>query len=155
MDLALRELKKLKAIVDAPNADQYRVGATPASAVLKLAAYGLEGEVLVAEGNLTEAIEAFSAGVDIEDQNNYTEPPDWAQPMRHYLGSALLKAGKPEEAEIVYRRDLKWNQNNGWSLFGLHKALIAQNKKEEASQIYNLWQEAWTEADIILTASHK
>ncbi len=155
MDLALRELKKLKAIVDAPNADQYRVGATPASAVLKLAAYGLEGEVLVAEGNLTGAIEAFSAGVDTEDQNNYTEPPDWAQPMRHYLGSALLKAGKPEEAEIVYRRDLKWNQNNGWSLFGLHKALIAQNKKEEASQTYNLWQEAWTEADIILTASHK
>ena len=155
MDLALRELKKLKAIVDAPNADQYRVGATPASAVLKLAAYGLEGEVLVAEGNLTGAIEAFSAGVDIEDQNNYTEPPDWAQPMRHYLGSALLKAGKPEEAEIVYRRDLKWNQNNGWSLFGLHKALIAQNKKDEASQVYNQWQEAWTEADIILTASHK
>ena len=72
-----------------------------------------------------------------------------------YLGSALLKAGKPEEAEVVYRRDLKWNQNNGWSLFGLHKALIAQNKKEEASQTYNLWQEAWTEADIILTASHK
>ena len=155
MDLALKELEKLKAIVDAPNADQYRVGATPASAVLKLAAYGLEGEVLVAEGNLSGAIEAFSAGVDIEDQNNYTEPPDWAQPMRHYLGSALLKAGKPEEAEIVYRRDLKWNQNNGWSLFGLHKALIAQNKKEEASQTYNLWQEAWTEADIILTASHK
>ena len=155
MDLALKELEKLKAIVDAPNADQYRVGATPASAVLKLAAYGLEGEVLVAEGNLSGAIEAFSAGVDIEDQNNYTEPPDWAQPMRHYLGSALLKAGKPEEAEVVYKRDLKWNQNNGWSLFGLHKALIAQNKKEEASQIYNLWQEAWTEADIILTASHK
>ena len=154
-DLALRELKKLKAIAEAPNADQYRVGATPASAVLKLAAYGLQGEVLLAEDNLSGAIEAFSEGVDIEDQNNYTEPPDWAQPMRHYLGSALLKAGKPEEAEVVYKRDLKWNQNNGWSLFGLHKALIAQNKKEEASQIYNLWQEAWTEADIILTASHK
>ena len=109
----------------------------------------------MAEGNLTGAIKAFTAGIAIEDENNYTEPPDWAQPMRHYLGSALLKAGQPKEAEVVYRRDLKWNQNNGWSLFGLHKALIAQNKKEEASQIYNLWQEAWTEADIILTASHK
>ena len=155
MDLAVKELKKLKAIAEAPNADQYRVGATPASAVLKLAAYGLEGEVLMAEGNLTEAIEAFTAGVAIEDENNYTEPPDWAQPMRHYLGSALLKAGQPEEAEVVYRRDLKWNQNNGWSLFGLHKALTAQNKKDEARQVYNQWQEAWNEADIILTASHK
>ena len=155
MDLAVKELKKLKAIAEAPNADQYRVGATPASAVLKLAAYGLEGEVLMAEGNLTEAIEAFTAGVAIEDENNYTEPPDWAQPMRHYLGSALLKAGQPEEAEVVYRRDLKWNQNNGWSLFGLYKALTAQNKKDEARQVYNQWQEAWNEADIILTASHK
>jgi len=155
MDLAVTELKKLKAIAEAPNANQYRVGATPASAVLKLAAYGLEGEVLMAEGNLTGAIEAFTAGVAIEDENNYTEPPDWAQPMRHYLGSALLKAGQPEEAEVVYRRDLKWNQNNGWSLFGLHKALTAQNKKDEASQVYNQWQEAWNEADIILTASHK
>jgi len=153
--LAVNELKKLKAIAEAPNANQYRVGATPASAVLKLAAYGLEGEVLMAEGNLTGAIKAFSAGVAIEDENNYTEPPDWAQPMRHYLGSALLKAGQPEEAEDVYRRDLKWNQNNGWSLFGLHKALTAQNKKDEASQVYNQWQEAWNEADIILTASHK
>ncbi len=155
MDLAVKELKKLKAIAEAPNADQYRVGATPASAVLKLAAYGLEGEVLMAEGNLTEAIEAFTAGVAIEDENNYTEPPDWAQPMRHYLGSALLKASQPEEAEVVYRRDLKWNQNNGWALFGLHKALTAQNKKDEARQVYNQWQEAWNEADIILTASHK
>ena len=155
MDLAVTELKKLKAIAEAPNANQYRVGATPASAVLKLAAYGLEGEVLMAEGNLTGAIEAFTAGVAIEDENNYTEPPDWAQPMRHYLGSALLKASQPEEAEVVYRRDLKWNQNNGWSLFGLHKALTAQNKKDEASQVYNQWQEAWNEADIILTASHK
>ena len=123
--------------------------------MLKLAAYGLEGEVLMAEGNLTGAIKAFTAGIAIEDENNYTEPPDWAQPMRHYLGSALLKAGQPEEAEVVYRRDLKWNQNNGWSLFGLHKALTAQNKKDEARQVYNQWQEAWNEADIILTASHK
>ena len=154
-DLAVTELKKLKAIAEAPNADQYRVGATPASAVLKLAAYGLEGEVLMAEGNLTGAIKAFTAGIAIEDENNYTEPPDWAQPMRHYLGSALLKAAQPEEAEVVYRRDLKWNQNNGWSLFGLYKALTAQNKKDEARQVYNQWQEAWNEADIILTASHK
>ena len=33
-------------------ADEYRVGATPASAVLKLAAFGLEGEVLMAQGDV-------------------------------------------------------------------------------------------------------
>jgi len=154
MDAALQELAKLKTIAEAPNADEYRVGATPASAVLQLAAFGLEGEVLMAQDDLSGAIEAFRAGVAIENQNNYTEPPDWAQPMRHYLGVALLKAGQPEAAEAVYRRDLRWNQNNGWSLFGLHQALAAQNKQSEASQVFNQWQEAWAEADVTLTASH-
>ena len=149
------ELSKLKKIANSPNADQYRVGATPASSVLKVAAYGLEGETHMAKGEYSKAVASFKKGVEIEDLNNYTEPPDWAQPMRHYLGAALLKSNKPEEAEIVYRRDLRWNQNNGWSLFGLYQALSAQNKKDEASQVYNEWQKAWSSADITLTASYK
>ena len=151
---AEKELERLKAIATAPNADEYRVGATPSSAVLKLASYGLEGEFLMASGDLTGAIEAFRAGVAIEDQNNYTEPPDWAQPMRHYLGAALLLAGQAEQAESVYRRDLRWNQNNGWSLFGLGQALIAQDKKREAAEVLEAWQKAWAFADIELSSSH-
>ena len=151
---ALEELAKLKTNAKSPNADNYRVGATPASAVLQLAAFGLEGETLTAQGDLSGAIEAYRAGVAIEDQNNYTEPPDWAQPMRHYLGAALLNADEPDAAEAVYRRDLRWNQNNGWSLFGLHQALAAKNKQSEASQVFKQWQKAWASADITLTASH-
>ena len=154
IDAAFQELVNLKTIAEAPHADKYRVGATPASAVLRLAAFGLEGEVLMAQGDLSGAIEAFRAGVAIEDQNNYTEPPDWAQPMRHYLGAALLKSDQPEAAEVVYRRDLRWNQNNGWSLFGLHQALVAQNKQREASKVFKQWQKAWAAADITLTASN-
>lgn len=154
LSAARNELGKLQTIANAPNADEYRVGATPASAVLKLAAFGLEGEVLMAQGDVQGAIRAFQAGVAIEDQNNYTEPPDWAQPMRHYLGAALLKAAQPAAAEAVYRRDLRWNQNNGWALFGLHQALVAQGKSSEAEQIYGEWQTAWTYADVELTASH-
>ena len=154
IEAANRELAKLKAIAEAPNADEYRVGATPASAVLKLAAFGLEGEVLMASGDLSGSIDAFKSGVEIEDQNNYTEPPDWAQPMRHYLGAALLKAGKPVDAEAVYRRDLRWNQRNGWSLFGLQQALSLQGKQEEANKVRGQWQQAWAYADIGLMASH-
>ena len=154
LSAARNELGKLQTIANAPNADEYRVGATPASAVLKLAAFGLEGEVLMAQGDVQGAIRVFQAGVAIEDQNNYTEPPDWAQPMRHYLGAALLKAAQPAAAEAVYRRDLRWNQNNGWALFGLHQALVAQGKSSEAEQIYGEWQTAWTYADVELTASH-
>ena len=154
MDSAIKELDKLKDLVNSPDANKYRVGATPASAVLRLASFGLEGEVLMAKGDLSGAIKAFSSGVAIEDQNNYTEPPDWAQPMRHYLGAALLKDDQPSKAEAVYRRDLKWNQNNGWSLFGLHQSLIAQNKQKEAHQVYKDWKRAWGKADVELSASY-
>ena len=148
------ELSKLKKIANSPNADQYRVGATPASSVLKVAAYGLEGETHMAKGEYSRAVASFKKGVEIEDLNNYTEPPDWAQPMRHYLGAALLKSNKPEEAEIVYRRDLRWNQNNGWSLFGLYQSLKMQGKASESEEIYKKWTESWKLSDIDIQASH-
>ena len=155
-DLAAAEmaLQQLEGIANAPNADEYRVGATPASAVIKLAALGLKGEVLMAQGDLDGAIDAFRAAIVIEDQNNYTEPPDWAQPMRHYLGAVLLQAERAADAEAVYRRDLRWNQNNGWSLYGLHLALIAQQKTVEADAVYAQWEKAWAMADVTITASH-
>ena len=153
-DSAQTQLDALQSIANAPNADEYRVGATPASAVLKLAAFGLDGELKQALGDFDGAITAFKAGVAIEDLNNYTEPPDWAQPMRHYLGAALLAAGRVEQAEAVYRRDLRWNQNNGWSLFGLQQSLAAQGKNSEARDVGSQYQAAWQDSDVILEASH-
>lgn len=149
------QLDRLRKIADAPGADEYRVGATPASAVLRLCLLGLSGEIFQADGDIIQAIETFEKGVALEDMNNYTEPPDWAQPMRHYLGAALLEAGRAVEAEAVYRRDLRWNQNNGWSLFGLHKALSMQNRQDEASNVRAMYQTAWQHSDIELTRSRK
>ena len=152
--LASKELDKLKSIANSPNADQYRVGATPASSVLKVAAHGLQGELHMAKEEYGQAIGSFTSGVKIEDGNNYTEPPDWAQPMRHYLGAAFLKNAQFEEAEAVYRRDLKWNQNNGWSLYGLYQSLKSQERLEESEEVYKEWITAWKAADIEITASH-
>ena len=153
-DLAKIELDKLNNLANSPNADQYRVGATPASSVLKVAAYGLQGEFFSAHGEHLKAVNSFQKGVNLEDKNNYTEPPDWAQPMRHYLGAALLKSGKFQEAEQTYRRDLKWNQNNGWSLYGLHQSLELQGKEKESEEIYKQWNIAWKASDIKIKASH-
>ncbi len=148
---AKRQLAALREIAESPDADQYRVGATPASAVLVLASLGLEGEVMQAEGNLDGAISAFEEGVALEDLNNYTEPPDWAQPMRHYLGAALMEAERYAEAEAVYSRDLRWNQNNGWSLLGLTQALRAQGKN--ADDVEAEYKKAWQRADIVIHRS--
>ena len=153
-DLAKIELDKLNNLANSPNADQYRVGATPASSVLKVAAYGLQGEFFSAHGEHLKAVNSFQKGVNLEDKNNYTEPPDWAQPMRHYLGAALLKSGKFQEAEQTYRRDLKWNQNNGWSLYGLHQSIELQGKEKESEEIYKQWNIAWKASDIKIKASH-
>ncbi len=147
---ALQELTKLKQIINLPDVDKYRAGATPVSRVLKAAAYGLEGEILLAGGKYSEAIKAFRLAVALEDQNNYTEPPDWPHPMRLYLGSALLAAKKFKEAEKVYRRDLDWNKNNGWSLFGLQQSLQLQGKIEEAETIHKEFLLAWQRADVEL-----
>ena len=151
---ATRELNKLKQIINSPDVDKYRAGATPVSRVLKAAAYGLEGEIFLADSKYPEAIEAFTLAVELEDQNNYTEPPDWPHPMRLYLGSALISAQKFKEAENVYRRDLDWHKNNGWSLFGLHQSLLLQGKTDEAETIYKEFLLAWQQADIKLYDSY-
>ena len=150
---ASQELNKLKQIINLPDVDKYRAGATPVSRVLKAAAYGLEGEIFLAGGKYSEAIDAFTLAVALEDQNNYTEPPDWPHPMRLYLGSALIAAKKFKEAEKVYRRDLDWNKNNGWSLFGLQQSLQLQGKTEEAETIYKEFLLAWQRADVELSDS--
>ena len=151
---ATQELNKLKKIINSPDVDKYRAGATPVSRVLKAAAYGLEGEIFLADSKYPEAIEAFTLAVELEDQNNYTEPPDWPHPMRLYLGSALISAQKFKEAENVYRRDLDWHKNNGWSLFGLHQSLLLQGKTDEAETIYQEFLLAWQQADIKLYDSY-
>ena len=151
---ATQELNKLKQIINSPDVDKYRAGATPVSRVLKAAAYGLEGEIFLADSKYPEAIEAFTLAVELEDQNNYTEPPDWPHPMRLYLGSALISAQKFKEAENVYRRDLDWHKNNGWSLFGLHQSLLLQGKTDEAETIYKEFLLAWQQADIKLYDSY-
>ena len=54
-----------------------------------------------------------------QDTHWFTEPPPWYFPVRQSLGAVLLQAGRPADAEVVYREDLRRNPGNGWSLFGL------------------------------------
>jgi tetratricopeptide (TPR) repeat protein len=65
----------------------------------------------------------------------------------------LLHAGRPAEAEQVYREDLQRNPGNGWSLYGLAQSLKAQNKLPEAREVESRFAKAWAGADVALTAS--
>ena len=150
---AQEALSTLQILQSDPALEQINVAVNSVSTLLKIAALGLEGEIKEAEGDFEGAIVAYKAAVDIEDDLSYLEPPDWAQPMRHYLGAALLQAGRATEAERVYRRDMQWNQNNGWALFGLWKSLEAQGRTEEARAINERFEESWKDADVALSAS--
>jgi predicted Zn-dependent protease len=94
---------------------------------------------------------ALREAVKKEDALAYNEPSDEFFPVRHLLGAALLNAGRPAEAEAVYREDLRRNPENGWALHGLAKALEAQWKKADAEKAR--FKEAWRHADTELTAS--
>jgi hypothetical protein len=69
------------------------------------------------------------------------------------LGAILIEAGLPEEAEVVYWADLRKNPANGYSLFGLKKALEAQGRLDEALAIAARLDVAWADADHELTTS--
>ena len=83
----------------------------------------------------------------------YGEPPRWLQPVRHTLGAVYLKQGRYEDAERVYREDLAQWPGNGWSLFGLTRALEEQGKDEEAATTRAAFDKAWQNADNPLETS--
>ncbi|MCH7839011.1 MAG: tetratricopeptide repeat protein, partial [Planctomycetes bacterium] len=83
------------------------------------------------------------------------EPPQWLQPVRHTLGAVYLKNARYADAERVYREDLaKW-PDNGWSLYGLSRALQRQGKMQEASQVEREYRRVWARADEPTTTSCK
>jgi predicted Zn-dependent protease len=74
-------------------------------------------------------------------------------PARHLLGAELLAAGKPADAEAVFREDLKRHLSNGWALSGLAQSLAAQNRDADAAAARKQFEKAWSGADVKLPPS--
>lgn len=153
IDLAKAEVANIQTQMQADDVDDTGVGPTPASHVLGLAMHALLGEIEEAQGNWDGAILHYGHAVEFQDNLNYTEPPDWSQSIRLYLGAALLANGQPEEAEAVYLKDLEWNQQNGWSTFGLYQAVEAQGRTQEAIILKRQFESLWRNADVVLERS--
>ena len=86
--------------------------------------------------------------VAAEDSLSYNEPPDWYYPpSREALGAVLLAAKQYSEAEAVFREDIRRNQRNGRSLYGLTESLRGQNKSDDVPLIEPLYKTAWSKAD--------
>lgn len=148
---ARRELAEVRRIQSTLPADT-KAGNNPAQRVLELAARTVEARIAERERR-PGAIERWQAAVALEDQLNYAEPADWFYPLRHFLGAALLDAKRPAEAEAVYLADLAEHPENGWALFGLWKAQMAQRKHDAAATTKKRFDAAWAQADIRITRS--
>jgi len=125
-----------------------------AKSLIQIAERLLTAELAAQRRQWSRAIAALREAVDLQDAQNYDEPPSWYTSTRNVLGAVYLRAGRPKAAEKVYREDLEVFPNNGWALFGLAQALRAQGKKAEAAQVTADFEKAWSQADVELTASN-
>jgi tetratricopeptide (TPR) repeat protein len=72
------------------------------------------------------------------------------QPVRHILGALLHEQGEYEEAEAVYRADIKLWKDNMWGLLGLKLCLEARgDAPEELAEVTALFNERSSRADIV------
>lgn len=123
------------------------------SDLLSIAGSILRGEILRSEGKLGDAIAVFEQAVQTHDGLEYAEPEALNFSARHWLGAALLEAGRYSDAERVYVGALEQHPNNGWSYFGLEQALRGQGKTSEADRAKAEFDRLWARADIIIRSS--
>jgi len=133
--------------------DDWVIGNNPAATVMDVGRHMLLGELAYRERRIDEAFDLLRKAVTLEDALAYDEPSDWMQPVRHALGALLLAEGRAEEAEAVYRADLRKTSTNGWSLLGLRDALRAQGRDSEATAVDAELSVAWARADVAPVAS--
>ena len=105
-----------------------------------------------AQGQRDAAIAALTDAVAAEDKLSYNEPSDLIYPVRPLLGAELLAANRPADAEAVFKEDLRRHPHNGWSLYGLGRALAAQNRNAEAAVVARQFEKSWRNADVRLAS---
>lgn len=123
----------------------------PAKDLLGIVAGILDGEIRRSEGDLTGAIAAFERAVEHENALVYDEPEPLPVSPRHWLGAALIEARRFDDAERVYRADLKNHPLNGWSLFGLQQALAGLDRP--SAEVDADLARSWARSDTWIRAS--
>jgi tetratricopeptide (TPR) repeat protein len=113
----------------------------------------LRGDIAEKARAYAIALREFRRAVELEDSLLYSEPPEWFLQPRQYLGNAYLQAGKHQDAERVFRADLRRHRGNGWALRGLEQSLRMQGRTAEANDVSSQFARAWKRADIELTTA--
>jgi hypothetical protein len=148
---ARAELARLDAVAADPALARVKVkNINAASALVQIARLTLQAEIAMAEGRSADAVALLAQATAIEDGLAYDEPHLWLAPTRHALGAALLAAGRYDDAQRVYREDLRHYPANGWSLAGLAEALRRSGRADDARAVEAQARTAWRNADVPL-----
>ncbi|MBS1948803.1 MAG: tetratricopeptide repeat protein [Bacteroidetes bacterium] len=110
----------------------------------------LKGSIALKENSFSESIHFFKEAAEREKKMVYNEPRDWLLNPKNYLGTAYMATGDYKSAEAAFKQDLDDNNENVWSLSGLYKALLRQNKKAGAAQVLIRLKKASTNSDVSL-----
>jgi tetratricopeptide (TPR) repeat protein len=116
---------------------------TPAPDVLALAHEIVLARIALAENKLDDARAAFERAVKLQDGLTYTEPPHWYYPVRQSLGAVLVRLGKLDAAEEVFRESLARAPNNGWALYGLSEVYRRSDQKAAHAAAQKRLEKAW------------
>lgn len=113
----------------------------------------LQGVIAEDQRQYNSSIEFLKQAVKAEDHIIYDEPRDWAIPARQYLGNALIKAGKYDEAIAALKQDLVINPRNGWSLTGLKIAYTKTGNSKALTIINARLKDAFAIRDIEINST--
>jgi tetratricopeptide (TPR) repeat protein len=143
VEMAEQERRSFEAAVAAvPAEDRFLINNSAAD-FLAVAAAVLDAEIAAARGETDRALEAWQRAVDRQAALQYDEPPPWYEPVAQRQAFALLRAGRPAEAEAVFRRALEARPRDGRLLFGLWQSLQEQGRKGDARLVETRFHAAW------------
>ncbi len=145
------ELARLDTFAAEPALQQVRIkNINSATALVRIARLTLKADIATAEGKPADAVTLLTQAVAIEDGLAYDEPHLWLAPTRHALGAALLAARRFDDAQRVFREDLRHYPDNGWSLTGLAHAQRGSGSADAAALTEEQARSALRRADLPL-----
>ena len=151
LEYAKQELVSMQLLMKDSSLTLPFVPFSPAIDGAVVAEHLLLGTIALKEKRFKDAIAAFEKAVTTDDMIVYNEPRDWLLNSKHYLGNAYIAIGNGTKAEEIFLKDLEYNNENGWALFGLQKALLMQKKIKETAAVQIRFKKAFTKADVKLT----
>lgn len=144
---AAARLKAKAAGMEGGDRSYYSVTAQPVQVMHREVA----GLIVLEEGNIDKSLRLLAEGVEIAEA---MRPPNGAPnpliPAHELYGEALLEAGRPEQALVLFEQSLLRTPNRPLSLLGLARAHVALGNDAKAKEQYRKLADIWHGRDVPL-----